>query len=104
MTDFDQVKDESKHKVYSTHVDVVMSSNENYPSLPHTGSSCRREVHLPGVKIHTASVSTVRDADETVRNIGSTNILGDGLGECTLAVVDGVVQGKEVLLEYTPRS
>ncbi|KAL8581161.1 hypothetical protein ACOMHN_033608 [Nucella lapillus] len=91
-----KVKDEEKHKVYSTHVDVMMSSDGDEAS----GSSfslisdgaMRREVDLHGVRIHTASVSTVSDADETVRNIGSTNILGDSLGECTLAVVDGVVK------------
>ena len=89
--------DEEKNKVYSTHIDVVMSSNENSPSsLPQlSGGSACREMDLPGVRIHTASVSTVRDANETVRNIGSTNVLGDSLGECTLAVVDGVVKGTE---------
>ena len=92
-----QVKDEEKHKVYSTHVDVVMSADSEVTtsssSLSISDGAQRREVDLPGVKIHTASVSTVSDADETVRNIGSTNILGDNLGECTLAVVDGVVKG-----------
>lgn len=99
-----QVTDEEKQKVYSTQVDVVMSSDENSPSsLPElSDSSCRREGDLPGVKIHTASVNTVRDANETVRNIGSTNILGDSLGECTLAVVDGVVKGTKACQNLFP--
>lgn len=63
--------------------------------LPHdVGSVQRKEIELSGVKIHTASVSTVSDADEeTVSNIGSTHVLGQNMGEPTLAVVDGVVQG-----------
>ncbi|PVD20606.1 hypothetical protein C0Q70_18762 [Pomacea canaliculata] len=93
-----KVKDEDKHKVYSTHVDVIMTSNTVAGSplsqLPHdVGSVQRKEIELSGVKIHTASVSTVSDADEeTVSNIGSTHVLGQNMGEPTLAVVDGVVQ------------
>ncbi|XP_076448867.1 serine/threonine-protein phosphatase 4 regulatory subunit 1-like isoform X2 [Babylonia areolata] len=91
-----KVKDEEKHKVYSTHVDVVMSSDSEDASASSftqiSEGALRRDMDLHGVRIHTASVSTVSDTDETVRNIGSTNILGDSMGECTLAVVDGVVK------------
>lgn len=53
-----------------------------------------KEMDLCGIKIHTARVSTVSDADEeTVSNIGSTHVLGHSVSEPTLAVVDGIVQG-----------
>nr|KAG5712972.1 hypothetical protein BaRGS_021766 [Batillaria attramentaria] len=92
------VKDGEKHKVYKTHMDVVVSPSDTSHSGSVTqvtdGSSVqRRDMELGGVTIHTASVSTVSDADEeTVDNIGSTHVLGHSLGQPTLAVVDGVVK------------
>ncbi|KAK7505661.1 hypothetical protein BaRGS_00002932, partial [Batillaria attramentaria] len=93
-----KVKDGEKHKVYKTHMDVVVSPSDTSHSGSVTqvtdGSSVqRRDMELGGVTIHTASVSTVSDADEeTVDNIGSTHVLGHSLGQPTLAVVDGVVK------------
>jgi hypothetical protein len=41
-----------------------------------------------GVKIHTASVSTVSDTEETVSNLGSTSVIGlDPLAECESLVL-----------------
>ena len=81
------MKDDAKHKVYSTHMDVVMedsTSNASSSSLTQLADgSQRRDVQVGGVKIHTASVSTVSDADEMVSNLGSTSIIGvDPLAEC----------------------
>lgn len=45
----------------------------------------------PGVRIHTASISTV--SEESVSNIGSTHVLGQNLNE----VMDGVVHGMCIL-------
>lgn len=48
-----------------------------------------------GVRIHTASISTV--SEESVSNIGSTHVLGQNLNE----VMDGVVHGMCILqLEF----
>ncbi|KAK7114611.1 serine/threonine-protein phosphatase 4 regulatory subunit 1-like [Littorina saxatilis] len=79
-----KVKDEEKHKVYSTHVDVIMSSDADDTSSglhEMSGGTSHRDLDLQGVRIHTASVSTVSDSEEIVRNIGSTNVLSDSFGE-----------------------
>lgn len=92
-----QVKDEDHHKLYSTHMDVLMSKEDSSTPGHVTSTSSitqladgsqRREVEVGGVKIHTASVSTVSDTEETVSNLGSTSVIGlDPLAECESLVL-----------------
>lgn len=108
-----KVKDEDSKKVYASEINVSISGSlkaradnviDSLSGLS-LGSSITQsfsnssyatsEIEKSGVRIHTASVSTVSDvADETVAHIGSTHVLGQHLGEQHLAIVDGVVQGK----------
>ncbi|CAG5116481.1 unnamed protein product, partial [Candidula unifasciata] len=103
-----KVKDDESKKVYASEMSVSISgSSGNVESVTDTlsrfsfgdsvslspSSLVTTEVEKSGVRIHTASVSTVSDvADETVSNIGSTHVLGQHLGEQHLAIVDGIVQ------------
>lgn len=106
-----KVKDDESKKVYASEMSVSISgpSKNTIESVTDTLSSftfgdsmssstsslMTAQVEKSGVRIHTASVSTVSDvADETVSNIGSTHVLGQHLGEQHLAIVDGVVQGE----------
>ncbi|CAL1530665.1 unnamed protein product [Lymnaea stagnalis] len=106
-----KVKDEDAKKVYASEMNVSISGsfksrtdslinsvsglslgNSMTPSISNS-SYVTSEVEKSGVRIHTASVSTVSDvADETVSHIGSTHVLGHHLGEQHLAIVNGVVQ------------
>jgi len=89
-------KVEDSNKVYSSEMSVNISSGakSHRPNPSVTSMSSSSSVTQgSGVRIHTASVSTVSDApDETVANIGSTHVLGQHLGQQHLAIVDGVVQ------------
>lgn len=114
-----KVKDEESKKVYASEMSVSISGSTTRSvadqvtdafsdlalgdsiSMSSSASSSyiTSEVEKSGVRIHTASVSTVSDVpDETVAHIGSTHVLGQHLGEQHLAVVGGVVQG-ELLCE-----
>ncbi|BFZ19203.1 hypothetical protein BsWGS_22242 [Bradybaena similaris] len=103
-----KVKDDESRKVYASEMSVsisgpsknaiesvtdTLSSFTFGDNMSSSTSSLTAQVEKSGVRIHTASVSTVSDvADETVSNIGSTHVLGQHLGEQHLAIVDGVVQ------------
>ncbi|GFR82145.1 serine/threonine-protein phosphatase 4 regulatory subunit 1, partial [Elysia marginata] len=114
-----KVKDDDSNKVYASEMNVSISdSSPRVPSidslvsasssLPSTSASDTRsssltssvlssysmaDIEKGGVRIHTASVSTVSDAaEETVAHIGSTHVLGQHLGEQHLTIVDGIVQ------------
>uniref|UniRef100_A0A2C9JIK6 Uncharacterized protein n=1 Tax=Biomphalaria glabrata TaxID=6526 RepID=A0A2C9JIK6_BIOGL len=106
-----KVKDEDSKKVYASEMNVSISGSlkprvdsvvDSLSGLSLHNSliqSCTSssfvtsDVEKSGVRIHTASVSTVSDiADETVAHFGSTHVLGQHLGEQHLAIVDGVVQ------------
>lgn len=109
-----KVKDDDSKKVYASEMNVSISSNFSdgtsalSDSLSQIDlgtssslicSNISSEEDRTGVRIHTASVSTVSDAaDEMVSNIGSTHVLGQHFGEQHLAVVDGVVQGTEIVI------
>ncbi|KAH9504961.1 Serine/threonine-protein phosphatase 4 regulatory subunit 1 [Bulinus truncatus] len=106
-----KVKDEDSKKIYSSEMNVSISGslkprvdsvtdslsglslhNSNIQTSLHS-SVVTSDVERSGVRIHTASVSTVSDiADETVSHIGSTHVIGQHLGEQHLAIVGGVVQ------------
>ncbi|KAK3765828.1 hypothetical protein RRG08_026297 [Elysia crispata] len=113
-----KVKDDDNNKVYASEMNVSISdsssaapSNDSLVTVSSsspTSSSDSRSSSLTssvlsshamsdfekcGVRIHTASVSTVSDAaEETVAHIGSTHVLGQHLGEQHLTIVDGIVQ------------
>ncbi|XP_005112857.1 serine/threonine-protein phosphatase 4 regulatory subunit 1 isoform X2 [Aplysia californica] len=110
-----KVKDEDTKKVYASEMNVNISSGgarshsnsftdslsgfalgDSMSSSSSSSSALslvQSEVEKSGVRIHTASVSTVSDApDEMVSHIGSTHVLGQHLGQQHLAIVDGVVQ------------
>ncbi|XP_067652589.1 serine/threonine-protein phosphatase 4 regulatory subunit 1-like isoform X1 [Haliotis asinina] len=95
-----KVQDDDK-KVYATEMNVAVSSRgledvstsiaQMHVSEKATPVVQTTAVEQAGVKIHTASVSTVSEA-ETVSHIGSTHVIGQQINEVPMAVVDGVVQ------------
>ena len=92
-----KVQDEDSKKVYSSEMNVNISTDGSSQASCSGASSSviQSETENSGVRIHTASVSTVSDApNEMVSNIGSTHVLGQHLGQQHLAIVDGVVQGE----------
>ncbi|XP_046359884.1 serine/threonine-protein phosphatase 4 regulatory subunit 1-like isoform X1 [Haliotis rufescens] len=95
-----KVQDDDK-KVYATEMNVAVSARgledvstsiaQMHASEKATPVVQTTAVEQAGVKIHTASVSTVSEA-ETVSHIGSTHVIGQQINEVPMAVVDGVVQ------------
>ena len=116
-----KVNDDESNKVYASEMNVSISDSSSLVASSSSGgvvttptsspsssdsrssslvssvmsSHAMSDIEKSGVRIHTASVSTVSDAaEETVAHIGSTHVLGQHLGEQHLAIVDGIVQGK----------
>ncbi|RUS92186.1 hypothetical protein EGW08_000039, partial [Elysia chlorotica] len=109
-----KMKDDDSNKVYASEMNVSISDSSSsatscgslVPDSSSSGTSpldsrsssltsshALSQIEKGGVRIHTASVSTVNDAaEETVAHIGSTHVLGHHLGEQHLTIVDGIVQ------------
>ncbi|XP_064598728.1 LOW QUALITY PROTEIN: serine/threonine-protein phosphatase 4 regulatory subunit 1-like [Liolophura sinensis] len=101
-----KVKDEDNHKIYATKMDISLGNKNNSAEQDLSQSLAKMEIgsasekalvtgsaesnlEKAGIKIHTASVSTVCEAiSETVSNIGSTHVLGHNLGGNDSAVQD----------------
>ena len=100
-----KVKDEEANKVYASAMNVNILSDSSSSAQKDTilesnstsSNMIQSDSEKSGVRIHTASVSTVSEGpNETVSNIGSTHVLGQNLGQQHLAIVDGVVQGRYI--------
>ncbi|KAK3581114.1 hypothetical protein CHS0354_033907 [Potamilus streckersoni] len=121
ILDTAKVKDDSLHKVSAAEMNMketnatqqdqinfildgtassirICDSNESgsskISSTNYSSTSCTSEsvVEDSGVKVQTALVCNVNDAEETLENLGRTNVQGQQLGEGSMNILEGGIQ------------